>query len=140
LNKVVKGSVKVKGTLLAVAEKLVLDGEPEAARCTATFPDHLMKFQRDEIVDPVEDNTVHPNPPRFIGWGIGRDVLDEGIALEGLLHKVMSAGVVGGGVEDNVHQLADIEDRSHLKMKAGNGSVFIGRAYGVDDLRGRGRG
>jgi hypothetical protein len=62
-----------------------------------------MKFRRDGIADPVEDDTIHPNSPRFIGWGIGRDVLDEGVALEGLLHKVTPAGVVGGGVEDDVH-------------------------------------
>jgi hypothetical protein len=63
LNKVTKGSVKVKGKLLMVAEKLVLDGEPEVARCTAVFPDHLMKLRRDGIVDLVEDDTVYPNPP-----------------------------------------------------------------------------
>jgi hypothetical protein len=39
-----KGSVKVKDTLLMVAEKLVLDGELEMTRCTAAFPDHLVKI------------------------------------------------------------------------------------------------
>jgi hypothetical protein len=113
--------------LLTVAEKLVLDGEPDVARCTAVFPDHLMKLQRDGIANLVEDDTVHPNPPQIIGWGIGRDMLDEGIALEGLLHKITPAGVVGGGgVEDDVHQLADIKDRSSLKVKVVDDSIFVG--------------
>jgi hypothetical protein len=67
LNKVTKGSVKVKGTLLTVAEKLVLDGEPEVARYTAAFSDHLVKIRRDGVADSVEDDAVHPNPPRIIG-------------------------------------------------------------------------
>jgi hypothetical protein len=118
-----------------VAEKLVLDGEPEVARCTVAFSDHLMKLQRDGIADPVEDDTFHPNPPRIIGWGIGRDVLDEGIALEGLLHKITPAGIVGGGgVKNDVHQLVDIENRNRLKVKASDDSIFVGRRCGGDDL------
>jgi hypothetical protein len=77
----VKGSVKVKGTLLMVAEKLVLDGEPEVARCTTTFSDHLVKICRDRVADLVEDDAVHPNPPRIIGQSVARDVLDQGVAL-----------------------------------------------------------
>jgi hypothetical protein len=45
----------VKGTLLTVAEKLVLDGEPEVAYCTAAFSDHLVKIYRDGVADLVED-------------------------------------------------------------------------------------
>jgi hypothetical protein len=71
----------VKGTLLTVAEKLVSDGEPEVARCTAAFSGHLVKIRRDGVADPVEDDVVHPNPPRFIGWSVVRDVLDQGVAL-----------------------------------------------------------
>jgi hypothetical protein len=66
LNKCAKGSVKVKGTLLTVAEKLVLDGEPEVARCIAAFSDHLVKIRRDGIADLVEDDVVHPNPPESL--------------------------------------------------------------------------
>jgi hypothetical protein len=35
-----------------------------------------MKIRRDGVADPVEDNAVHPNPPRIIGWSVVRDVLD----------------------------------------------------------------
>jgi hypothetical protein len=52
-------------------------------------------------------------------------VIDEGVALKSLLHKVTPAGVVGGGVKDDVYQLADIEDLGRLKMEAGNDRVFI---------------
>jgi hypothetical protein len=71
----------VKGTLLTVAEKLVLDGELEVARYTAVFPDHLVKIHRDGVADPVEDDVVHSNPLRIIERSVVRDVLDQGVAL-----------------------------------------------------------
>jgi hypothetical protein len=51
------------------------------ACCIATFPDYLVKIRRDGVVDPVEDDVVHPNPPRIIGRGVVRDVLDQGVAM-----------------------------------------------------------
>jgi hypothetical protein len=54
-------------------------------------------------------------------------VCDEGVALESLLHEVTLAGIVGGGgVEDDVHQLANIEDHNRLKVKTGDDYVFMG--------------
>jgi hypothetical protein len=44
LNKSMKGSIKVKSTLLTVTEKLVLDGDTEVARHAITFSDHLVKI------------------------------------------------------------------------------------------------
>jgi hypothetical protein len=107
----------MKSTLLTVAEKLVLDGEPQVARRAAAFSDHLVKLRRNGVADPVEDDAVHPYPPRIIRRSVVHDVLDEGVALKSLLHEVTPADVVGGGVEDDVHQLVDIEDRSRLKVK-----------------------
>jgi hypothetical protein len=40
-----------------------------------------MKIRRDGVVDPVEDDAVHPNPPGIIGRSVVRDVLDQGVAL-----------------------------------------------------------
>jgi hypothetical protein len=71
----------VKSTLLTITEKLVLDGEPEVARRATAFPDHLVKIHRDRVDDPVEDDTVHPNPPRIIGRSVVCDVLDQGVVL-----------------------------------------------------------
>jgi hypothetical protein len=76
LNKSMKGSIKVKSTLLTVTEKLVLDGKPEVAHRATMFSDHLVKIHQDGVADPVEDDAVHPNPPRIIGWSVIRDVLD----------------------------------------------------------------
>jgi hypothetical protein len=45
LNKSAKSSIMVKSTVLTVTEKLVLDGEPEVARCATMFPDHLVKIR-----------------------------------------------------------------------------------------------
>jgi hypothetical protein len=71
----------VKSTLLTVTEKLVLDGKPEVTRRATAFPDHLVKIRRDGVADPVEDDAVHPNPPRIIGRSVIRDMLDQGVAL-----------------------------------------------------------
>jgi hypothetical protein len=139
LNKIVKGNIKMKSTLVTVAEKLVLDGKSQMVRRAVAFSDHLVKLRRDGVADPVEDNMVHLDPPRIIRQSIIRDVIDEGVTLKKLLHEVTPAGVVGGGgVEDDVHQLADIEDRGRLKMEVGDDRVFVGRRGGGDDLRGRG--
>jgi hypothetical protein len=135
LNKIAKGSIKMKSMLLIVTEKLVLDGEPQMARRVTTFPNHLVKFRRDGVADPVENNVVHLYPPWIIGRSIIHDVLDEGIALKSLLYEATPAGVVGGGVvEDDVHQLADIEDHDRLKVKASNDRVFVGQRGGGDEL------
>jgi hypothetical protein len=76
LNKSAKSNIKVKSTVLTVTEKLVLDDEPEVARHATAFPDHLVKIRRDGVADPVEDDAVHPNPPRISGRSIVRDVLE----------------------------------------------------------------
>jgi hypothetical protein len=61
--------------------------------------------------------------------------------LESLLHEIMLAGVIGGGgVEDDVHQLTDVEYCGHLKVKSGDDRVFVGRRGGGDEQRGHGRG
>jgi hypothetical protein len=80
-NKSMKGSIKVKSVLLTVTEKLVLNDELEVARHATVFPDHLVKICRDGVVDLVQDDAVHPNPPRIIGRSVVRDVLDQGVAL-----------------------------------------------------------
>jgi hypothetical protein len=66
-------------------------------------------------------------------------VLDQGVALYNLLHEITPADVVGG-VEDDIHQLADVEHYSRLKVKSGDDRVFVGRRGGGDELRGRGQG
>jgi hypothetical protein len=76
LNKSSKSSIKVKSTVLTVTKKLVLDGEIEVARRATMFPNHLVKIRRDGVADPVEDDAVHPNPPRISGQSVVRDVLE----------------------------------------------------------------
>jgi hypothetical protein len=128
LNKIAKGSVKMKSTLLTVVEKLVLDGEPQKAHGAAAFPDHLVKLRWDGVADPIENDFVHPDPPWIIRWSVVRDMIDEGVVLNSLLHEVTPAGIVGGGgVKDDVHQLVDIEDRGRLKMEVSNDRVFVGQ-------------
>jgi hypothetical protein len=62
--------------VLTVTEKLVLDGEPEVARRATAFPDHPVKIRRDGVADPVEDDTVHLNPPRINIRSVVCDVLE----------------------------------------------------------------
>jgi hypothetical protein len=53
----------------------------------------------------------------------------------------MPAGVVGGGgVEDNVHQLAGVEHCGRLKVKSSDDHVFLDQRGGGDELRGYGQG
>jgi hypothetical protein len=62
-------------------------------------------------------------------------MFDEGVALKSLLHELTPGGIVGGGgVKDNVHQLANIEDRDRLKVEAGDDRVFVGRRGGGEEL------
>jgi hypothetical protein len=46
----------------------------------------------------------------------------------------MPTSVVGGGVEDNVHQLADVEHCDRPKVKSGDERVFVGQRGGWDKL------
>jgi hypothetical protein len=41
-----------------------------------------VKFQRDGVANPIEDDTVHLYPPWIIGRSIARDMFDEGVALK----------------------------------------------------------
>jgi hypothetical protein len=128
LHKVTKGSIKVKGALLTVSEKLVLDSQPQVVRSGTTFPDHLMELRGDRVADPVEDDVVHPAPARIGGQSDVRvDVVEEGVALEDHHHQVTPAGVGGGGgVEDDAHEGADVEDGRCLEVKTGDDSLLIG--------------
>jgi hypothetical protein len=52
-----------------------------------------------------------------------------------MFHEITLAGVVGGGVvEDDIHQLADVEQCGCLKVKSGDDHVFVGRRGGGDEL------
>jgi hypothetical protein len=117
----------VKGALLAVTEKLVLDSEPQVARGGTTFPNHLMELRGDRVADPVEDDVVHPAPGRIDGRSNVRvDVVEEGVALEDHHHQVTSASVGGGGgVEDDVHKGADVEDGRCLEVKTDDDGLLI---------------
>jgi hypothetical protein len=66
----------VKSALLMVTEKLVLDGESDVAHCATAFSDHLVTIQREGVANLVEDDVVHPNPPRINGRSVIRDVLE----------------------------------------------------------------
>jgi hypothetical protein len=128
LDKVTKSSVKVKGALLMVTEKLVLDSEPQVTRGGTTFPNHLMELQGDRVANPVEDDAVHLAPARIDGRSdIRVDVVEEGVALKDHHHQVTLAGVGGGGgVEDDVHEGADVEDGHCLEVKTGDDGLLIG--------------
>jgi hypothetical protein len=128
LHKVTEGNIKVKGALLTVTEKLVLDSEPQVARGGTTFLNHLMELRGDRVADPVEDDAVHPAPARIDGRRDVRvDVVEEGIALEYHHHQVTPAGVGdGGGVKDDVHKGTNVVDSRWLEVKTGDDGLLIG--------------
>jgi hypothetical protein len=112
----------VKGALLTITEKLVLDSEPQVARGGTTFPNHLMELRGDRVADPVEDDAVHPAPARIGGRSDVRvDVVEDHH------HQVTPAGVGGGaGVEDDVHEGTDVEDSRCLEVKTDDNGLLIG--------------
>jgi hypothetical protein len=118
----------VKGALLTVTEKLVLDSESQVARDGTTFLNHLMKFRGDRVADPIEDDTVHPAPARIGGRSDVRvSVVEEGVALEDHHHQVTPADIGGGGgVEDDVHEGANVEDGRCLEVKTDDDGLLIG--------------
>jgi hypothetical protein len=128
LHKVTESSIKVKGALLAVTEKLVLDSESQVACGGTTFPNHLMELRGYRVADLVEDDAVHPAPAQIDGRSDVRvDMVEEGVALEDHHHQVTPASVGGGGgVEDDVHEGADVEDGRCLEVKTGDDSLLIG--------------
>jgi hypothetical protein len=66
----------VKSTCLAIIEELVLQGEPQLARGTATLPNDLLKINSDRVGEPAEDDNVHPGPRMIAGEGVvGEDVV-----------------------------------------------------------------
>jgi hypothetical protein len=74
--------------------------------------------------------------------GIHHPVLDRG---RGRVKRHGAEGVgqrllVPACAELEVHQLADVEHCSRLKVKSGDDRVFVGRRGGGDELRGHDRG
>jgi hypothetical protein len=87
-----------------------------------------MELQGDRVANPVEDDAVHLAPARIDGRSdIRVDMVEEGVALKDHHHQVTPAGVGGGGgVEDDVHEGADVEDGRCLEVKTGDDGLLIG--------------
>jgi hypothetical protein len=81
---------------------------------------------------PVEDDSIHPCPAWVVREGIARlNVVGEGVSCQGQHHVVTPPGVVGGcGVQNDVDERTDIQNRSRLDVDVGDDGVFIRRRVG----------
>jgi hypothetical protein len=127
---------------LVITEELVLQGEPQVVRGTATLPNDLLKIGSDRVGQPAEDDSVHPGSRRIIDEGVvGEDIVGEGVLCQGHQHQVTSDGGVGGcSVQHDVHQLANVWYRRCLNVEVGDERrVIDGTVDHVGHSRGRGR-
>jgi hypothetical protein len=63
---------------------------------TATLPSNLLKIRGECVVEPAEDDDVHPGPCRIVGEGVvEEDVVGEGVSSQGHHHQVTPVGVIG---------------------------------------------
>jgi hypothetical protein len=132
LYKGAEGSIEVKSTCLAIIEELVLGAEPHVSRSAVTFSNDLLKIRGDRVGEPAEDDDVHPGPPRIVGEGIiGLDVVGKGVSYQGHQHEITPEGVVRGrGVQNDVHQLANIRNCSRLDVEVADDGRVVGGAIG----------
>jgi hypothetical protein len=99
----------VEGTYLAVAEELLIKGNPKllsgAVTAALVSAGGLLEVDGDGAEQPQQDHTVHPVPVRVVeGRSVGGDMVVEGVALEGQQHEVTPSRVLGGrDAEDNRH-------------------------------------
>jgi hypothetical protein len=87
LCKIVKSSIEVKSMCPTITEELVLHGEPQVARGTATLSNDLLKIGGEHVGEPIEDDNIHPGPRRIVDEGvIGQDVDGEEVPCQGHQH------------------------------------------------------
>ena len=98
------GGVEVERALLAVAEELVLQGEPDGAGSGSgmVVPNNLLEIGRDCAEEPRHDDAVHALPVGVgVVGGVGENMAPEGEFPKNQEHLVAPAGVVVGlHVED----------------------------------------
>jgi hypothetical protein len=119
--------VEVEGTRLAVAEELLLEGNPKlqtgAIAAAVASASGLLEVDGDGAEQPRQDHAVHPAPVGVVeGRSVGGDVVVEGVALERQQHEVMPSWVLGGrDAEDNGHQGLDALDVDGLSVEVADG-------------------
>jgi hypothetical protein len=101
--------VEVEGARLAVAEELLLEGNPKlvsgAVAATVADTGGLLEVNGDGTEQPRQDHIVHLAPVGVIeGRSVGEDVVIKGVVLVYQQHEVTPSRVLGGcDTEDDGH-------------------------------------
>jgi hypothetical protein len=79
------------------------------------LPNDLLGYR---VGEPAEDDGAHSSPHRVIRESVtGLDVVGEGVSRQGHQHEITPKGLVRGcGVQDDVHQLANVRNRRSLDV------------------------
>jgi hypothetical protein len=79
---------------LAVADELVLEGEPDLVRDDIMLFGNVLKLAVDRAENAGEEDTLHVLPRRVVdGRGIRENVASEVITLQGEQNLIMPVGV-----------------------------------------------
>lgn len=66
---------------LTVTKELLRKAEPQVLCSAATFSDDLLKTRGDRVGEPIEDDSVHPDPIGIVWEGdFGLDLVGEGVS------------------------------------------------------------
>jgi hypothetical protein len=79
---------------LAIADELVLQGEPDLVRDDTMLFGNVLKLAVDRAKNAGEEDTLHVLPRRIVdGRGMRENVASEVITLQGEQNLIMSVGV-----------------------------------------------
>jgi hypothetical protein len=118
---------------LAIADELVLKGEPDFARDDSMLFGDVLKLAVDCAENAGEEDALHVLPRRVIdGRGIKENVVSEVIALQGEKNLIMPAGIACTRmVQNSQNKGANIMYPAGLRMKHGDDDGITRRGWGL---------
>jgi hypothetical protein len=120
LSKLAESGLKVQNSSLAVAEELSLKGTPDPVSRIVRHTNDVLKFDREGAMDPGMYHLIHQEPILRRASDRGEDVVDEGVAAEGLQDLVAPPRVLIGVRRENVGDgCPDAGEGRRLSVKKG---------------------
>jgi hypothetical protein len=104
---------------LAVADELLLEGDPRDSSGRRRRGDDLEQLRRDGAVEPCENMEVHANPMRNVGEdGVAQHVVGEGVLAKDEEEEVPPLGERWDvQVEDDRNECTDVENAQSLGVE-----------------------
>jgi hypothetical protein len=134
LHENMKLGVEAKCASFAIAEELLLDGQPGAVRSATRGASRLHQLGGECAQHPGQHNDIHAPPGWHGGASVGEDMVGEGVLLEGEQNEIVLAIVVGRkGIQNHGHKGTQVLDTRRLRVKVGNeGSLVVGVFNNID--------